>query len=77
MRSERGVGASLEEYDGRNSVMKAVPLVPSDVNPLRQQVVQRRGSGWSTWLPSVVSIITVKHGGVSGHVQFDVGNLGS
>ena len=56
--------------------MKAVPVVPSDVNPLRQQVVQWRGLGWLTRFPNVVTIIRVKHGGSFGHPQVDMGNLG-
>ena len=76
LESDRGGGAHLEEFDGSANVMKAAPVVPSEVNPPRQQVVQWRGLAWLTWLPSVVTILIVKHGGFLGHPEFDMGNLG-
>ena len=76
MISDRGEGAGLAGSDESTNVMKAAPVVPPEVNPSRQQVVEWRGLAWLTWFRNVVTITTVKHGGVLGHSQFDMGNSG-
>ena len=75
-KSSQGRGACLEELEGSANVVKAAFVVPPDANLSRQQVAQWRGLGSLIWFPSVVTIITVKHGAGFGHPQFDMGNLG-
>ncbi len=69
MISNRGEAVGLARFDWSANAMKAILVVPSEVNPPRQRVVKRRGLGWLTWFLGDDTIITIKHRGFLRHPQ--------